>query len=132
VPEKIENFGITFAATERTALLAVFLGVLVYYLLAFAVYAWSDYLNHSNKVHEASSALRHKREDSRPLELGRVQDEEWRLVGQVKPVSSTRIIFDFYVTGLVALFAILSLLIALSAPAKTRTPANVPAHYSYE
>jgi hypothetical protein len=110
VPEKIENLGITFAATERKALLWVSIWVVIYYFTAFLIYAWSDYLNHRNKVHEARLALRKEQEDAR-LGIARrgKSDDQWRLVAQVVPISWARIIFDFFVTGLVALFAIWSL-----------------------
>jgi TRAP-type C4-dicarboxylate transport system permease small subunit len=129
VPEKIENFGITFAATERKALLWVSLGIVVYYFAAFILYAWSDYLSHSNKVHVARLALRKEQEGPRSLVVGR---DEWKLVAQVVPVSWARIAFDFFVTGLVALFAIWSLWgavhqVAPKVSATPTTPAAAPA-----
>src|SRR5262249_9795049 len=42
VPEKIQNLGITFAAPERVKLLWVAVAVVVYYLIAFIVYAVND------------------------------------------------------------------------------------------
>ncbi len=106
VPEKIENLGITFAATERRALLWVSLGVVVYYFAAFVIYAWSDYLSHSNKVFEARVALRQQQDEPLPIHLGGFPEDKWALVKQVVPVSWTRMAFDFFVTGLVALLAI--------------------------
>src|ERR1700730_14495042 len=92
VPEKIENLGITFAATERRALLFVFLGVVVYYAVAFGIYAWADYLNHSNKVYEANNALREARWNARAPT--RVASDPWQLIGQVDPISRARIAFE--------------------------------------
>jgi hypothetical protein len=106
VPEKIENFGITFAPSERRALLFVFLGVVVYYYAAFIIYAWGDYLNHSNKVFEAQKALKKQMEEPRALTLGVVQEDRWGLEERVIKVSRSRTIFDFFVTGLVALLAV--------------------------
>lgn len=42
VPERIETFGITVTPRQEESLLYILAGVIGYFLLAFAIYAWSD------------------------------------------------------------------------------------------
>jgi len=49
VPEKIETFGITVSAQQEESLLYILAGVIAYFLVAFAVYSWSD-LKHRDTI----------------------------------------------------------------------------------
>ncbi len=79
VPEKIENFGITFTRPERKALLWVFLAVVLYYAVAFIVYSLSDFLSYLYAVHQG------------------------------RPASTMRGVFDFVIPLVVAVVAMWSL-----------------------
>jgi hypothetical protein len=142
VPEKIENFGITFAAPERKALLWVFVAVVVYYMVAFIVYSMSDALKYGYAVYRGREELRKQSEDlakERANSIGGVRlaqpppkpPDPWRYVDLVTPASLARGIFDFIVPLFVAGFAIWSLVGAVTqvttnapgAPAKAETSA---------
>ena len=110
VPARIENFGISFAAPERKALLWVFIAVVVYYLYAFIVYSVSDYLLHRYAIHLARLEL------SKRLQPGSINidstppaDSDWQPIRFVGPTSRNRTFFDFIIPLLVGLLAISSL-----------------------
>ena len=44
VPSKITTFGVEFSEADQDLLLGLFGGVVIYFLVAFLVYAWSDFL----------------------------------------------------------------------------------------
>lgn len=44
VPSKITTFGVEFSEADQNLLLGLFGGVVIYFLVAFLVYAWSDFL----------------------------------------------------------------------------------------
>ena len=129
VPEKIENFGIIFAAPERRALLWVFVAVVVYYTVAFIVYAFSDFLSYVYAVHQGRAELI-KPPSGGVGSLRLPVDTPWSLIGYVTPASLARGVFDFIVPVLVALFAMWSLwgaitqvrTVAPNAPATTPAP----------
>ncbi len=127
VPAKIENFGISFAAPERKALLWVFGAVVGYYTLAFIFYSLSDLLSYAYAVHRGRIELRKQREEPPPgpISLFPVEqpvDPPWSLIGWVTPTSLARAIFDFIVPLVAAGVAIWSLLGAV-----THVVTNVPA-----
>ena len=115
VPAKIENFGITFAAPERKALLWVFVAVVVYYTLAFIIYSISDALSYGYAVYRGREELRKQNEEDSKNVMNAMRREtqpvvdSWRFVGLVTPASLARGLFDFIVPLLVAGLAIWSL-----------------------
>ena len=141
VPAKIENFGITFAAPERKALLWVFVAVVLYYSVAFIVYALHDFLSYLYAVHQGSAALRRQRDEERdaatisiiaPNTAKPSGDTPWSFVRYVTPASLVRGVFDFAIPLAVAGVAIWSLWgavhqVTTSAPGTPATPAVAPA-----
>jgi len=127
VPEKIENFGITFAVPERKALLWVFVAVVVYYMLAFVIYSISDALRYGYTVYRGRQELQRQSEEVPVNTIVRREPkpvDPWRYVNLVTPASVARGLFDFLVPVLVAAFAIWSLWGAVHqvAPKASATP----------
>jgi hypothetical protein len=77
VPTKITTFGIVFSSTDRSVLLALIGGVVLYFLCAFAVYGWTDFI----AAHRATSSER------REALTARLRDEE--LLRDAEDESST-------------------------------------------
>jgi hypothetical protein len=136
VPAKIENFGISFATPERKALLWIFLAVVLYYTVAFIIYAMSDFLSYLYAVHQGSEELKKQREPPTSANLfGTVSLEPakpqwvgtpWPLVGYVTWASVGRGIFDFLIPLVVAGVAVWSLWGAVHQVATT-APSAAPA-----
>ena len=105
VPEKIENFGITFTRPERKALLWVFLAVVLYYAVAFIVYSLSDFLSYLYAVHQGRAAIKNQETDAVKL----MGESPWRIVRFVTPASTMRGVFDFVIPLVVAVVAMWSL-----------------------
>jgi hypothetical protein len=134
VPAKIENFGISFAAPERQALLWVFFAVVLYYTVAFVVYAMSDFLIYRYAVHQGRVALRKQREEQSAAVISvrseapaDSPDTPWSLVGYVTSASVGRGIFDFVVPLIVGGIAMWSLWGAVHQVATTVPSATAPA-----
>ena len=141
VPAKIENFGISFSSPERKALLWVFLAVVLYYTLAFIVYAFSDFLSYLYAIRQGSMALWKQRQEE--VSSSGVADWEkewkrdeaetpWSPVVFVTPASLVRGVFDFIIPLAVAAVAVWSLWgavhhVATTAPSAPASPAVAPA-----
>ncbi len=133
VPAKIENLGVTFTAPERTALLWVFMMVVVYYTLAFAFYATSDFLTYLHSVHLGRQEIRRQRLAGANVKdnLMKPGDPEvsspWRLTRWVAPASVFRAIIDFVVPVPVAVYAIVILWGATHTAIQPKpTPTTLP------
>ena len=127
VPAKIENFGISFAAPERKALLWVFFAVVLYYTAAFVVYALSDFLSYLYAVHQGRLALRKQRDVQSPTTSSIFDtppsiDTPCSFVRFVTPASHLRGVFDFIIPLVIALFAMSSLWGAVHQVTTTVTP----------
>lgn len=134
VPAKIENFGISFAAPERQALLWVFFAVVLYYTVAFILYAMSDFLIYRYAVHQGRVALRKQREERSAASIAitseppdDLPDTPWSLVGYVTSASVGRGIFDFMIPLVIAVVAMWSLWGAVHQVATKAPPASAPA-----
>jgi hypothetical protein len=135
VPAKIDNFGISFAAPERQALLWVFLAVVLYYTVAFIVYAMSDFLMYRYAVHQGREALKKQRAEHSSLDISIISetpskppDAPWSLVGYVTWASVGRGIFDFLIPLVVSGVAVWSLVGAVSqVTTKATTAPTAPA-----
>ncbi len=51
IPTKISALGVEFPPTEQGLFLLAITGVVIFYLLAFIVYAWTDYINWKTELH---------------------------------------------------------------------------------
>jgi hypothetical protein len=136
VPQKIENLGLTFSVAERKAVLWVFMGVVVYYTVAFIVYAMNDFLTARRAVYIGRQELRKQRREQNLMEKMRsAQDADderpWRMIVLVSPVSILRGILEFAVPIAVASYAIWALYgaIGIAAQRKIPTPQDLKDQY---
>lgn len=126
-PVKIESIGIEFSAANKPVLLYIILGVVVYFLVAFAVYATSDFIAWQRSYYELTDRIedevaeqRYRAEeagmesvvtDIRPLDRRR---EAWRSILRraIAPTSVIRAAVEFLVPIAIGIFAVASLLSA--------------------
>jgi hypothetical protein len=123
IPAKIENFGISFTVPERKALLSVFFWVVGYYLVAFIIYAWSDFLSYLHAQYVGREELRRERQRSDRGEQP-VGIPPWRWGNLVPSASVVRGLFDFFVPVFVAGYAMCLLWGAHTAQVATTAPAG--------
>lgn len=131
LPSKISALGIEFNPTNQKALLIAMACLIAYFLIAFVVYAWSDFL--SWRLSITQSALDALHDLSRPLvtdllQLGRAvvprNEKEQGLVDKIfeeqmgwmsiwnrlsKPTAMVRGVFEFLLPLVVGLFAVIDI-----------------------
>jgi hypothetical protein len=76
IPSKIENLGIEFSSQDRATLLYLIVVAVVYFLTAFVIYAWSDFVRWRLSIHRTTLGLR---ESSVAEET--VSDDRWVPLG---------------------------------------------------
>lgn len=131
VPEKIETFGITVTPKQEESLLYILSGVIGYFLVAFAIYAWADLkrrdtiaAKHRQRVRpvidDASAKFRRTEErlkksdveasksvqDPAFLELAGLSDQI-KFAQRVQRVATIRILVDVYFPMLAGLSAMI-------------------------
>ncbi len=118
VPSKISALGIEFAKTDQNLLLSVIGIIILYFLVAFLIYAASDIIiwHHSfSQSLKASMVARWKSEAERDpvMEIGDYIDDFLRrpfsvrfILGLTTPVSLLRAIFEFLLPVTVGIYAI--------------------------
>jgi hypothetical protein len=128
VPSKITALGIECGPSDQRALLKMFTAIVLYFLLAFVIYAISDLVAWRTSFHQAVFEWRKRREllkdDERSAEDRMFREflsrgQLWSRV--TRPVSLLRAIFDFAVPVLIAAYAVHAL--STTPPPK---PANPP------
>jgi len=82
-------------------LLKLLLAIVVYYTLAFGIYAWNDALLYGNAIHQARIALRKQQQEATKGSAS----APWARLNQVTHAATTRLTFDFIVTVMIALYA---------------------------
>lgn len=128
-PIKIESIGIEFSAANKPVLLYIILGVVVYFLIAFAVYAASDFIAWQRSYYELIDRI----EDEEAQRQYRAEEEEsgmtnvvvdiqpvdrrklaWRSILRraIAPTSVIRAAVEFVVPVALGIFAAASLLSA--------------------
>lgn len=120
IPTKISALGIDFAPSDQHALLNVMACVVVYFLFAFVIYAFSDYLLWK-VVCDESQPIRRKGffDQEASGTVDRANLSKGGLVDllphspylMARPTAIIRAIFEFGLPILVAIYAILSLLL---------------------
>lgn len=132
VPEKIQAFGITVSSSQERSLLYLLAAVLLYFLLAFGVYAWADLQRRKTIfskaqsdfkpiIDKASQKLREVQESWKEFDdpeatsaLFENEDfiklsaltEQAKLAGRVSRVGTVRVVFDVALPILIGLFSI--------------------------
>lgn len=126
MPGKIESIGIDFPPSDKPTLLLIFAGVIAYLLLAFVVYAASDFIVWQRSYHELVDRLsfenaerRYKAEQEGAtnvimgIEAMDERKEAWKtgLRKAIAPTSVVRALVEFLLPIAIGLFAVVSLLL---------------------
>ena len=120
VPQRIATFGIEFSRTDRETLLNLVAAVIVYYLVAFCVYAFSDLaawrVAYGYAVRESIRRRRSETEDEKYARIAAEQQDPPRRgfalwYNLSKRISMMRAIFDFGLPIVVAVVAVVSLFV---------------------
>jgi len=120
IPKEIEALGVKFSTSDQRALLMVLAAVTAYFLVAFLIYAASDFLTWrlslKTAVHELMKTAREQDEYDKHIEQEIDDNIRERYPSlhvshrMVIPVSRMRATFEFLVPLLVGLCAIIVLL----------------------
>ena len=128
VPSKISALGIEFDRTDQSALLKMLAVIVVYFLVAFLIYATSDFVAWRTSYHYAVREWRKRgalmNDQEREVEEHAMRDylRRWALWSRVgRPTSVLRALFEFVVPIFVGLYAVH----ALSTTPPPRT-ASIP------
>lgn len=110
-PSKISALGIEFTQSSLPALRFLLIVVVLYFVVAFSIYAFSDFLAWQVAINDAMYAsyrLRMAGED----ELGKkaVAYPRTKWYGLIRPVSAMRAIFEFLVPIGAGTYALIALL----------------------
>lgn len=132
IPTKISALGIEFSQTDRHSLLFTIAAVVIYCLIAFSIYSWSDLL--AWKITYYHAFIAHQLETKASEDLGPLEFISWRQFKTNKmpikkadekttrivirpfwyslyqPVTFLRAIFEFLAPLLIGLYAIYILL----------------------
>jgi hypothetical protein len=128
VPSRISALGIEFDRADQSALLGMLAAVVVYFLVAFVVYATSDFVAwrvaFRNAVLSSQREYEAQSDDQRAAEdrlRQRLRSGHW-WAGASRSVSVTRALFEFLVPLIIGVFAVYSL--SVSRPPTTTTSSN--------
>ena len=109
VPAKINALGIEFTKTDQRSLLIIIGLVFTYFLFAFSIYAWSDFLRFQRKFSELRQLQQsHNRTEASPgmkalSSEGEAQD--FRALTSSKRLIWIRIVFDVFLPAVLGLIA---------------------------
>ena len=116
VPSKISALGIEFTQTDRKSLLSIIALITIYFLVAFAIYAASDFvawpLAFLPALREAFSVRKKRVMEDRDYELTYLYKHmaSWGVVFRLSgPLSFIRALFEFVLPLLVGVYAVLLL-----------------------
>lgn len=125
LPGRIESIGVDFPAGDKPILLLIFASVIAYFLLAFVVYAASDFIAWQRSYHELIDKLEFEEAERQykaeqagmknvviSIEPVNKPKEAWKSILRraIAPTSVTRASVEFLVPLGVGLFALVSLL----------------------
>ena len=124
IPSKISAFGIDFTQADQRSLLFAIAAVIVYFLIAFLIYAGSDYLEwrlayrhaledaleerFKSEEEDEGRYLKRREAVQRALSDLRVSSVHWS--GLSRPISAVRAVFEFIVPICISIYAIVVLL----------------------
>jgi hypothetical protein len=126
VPSKISALGIEFTQTDQRSLLSAIAAIIFYFLVAFIVYASSDFLGWRLAFHSALKEIRAERrlmsedDNERHWIIEREVEDELRkryrfhhtLLTLSRPISFLRAMFEFAIPIIISVYAIVALLMA--------------------
>ena len=125
LPAKIESIGIQFSVGDKPALLRILAATLIYFLIAFAVYAASDFIAWKRSYYELVDRLALEEAKRNwdaeqagatnvvvDIEAINTREETWKSILRkaIGPTSFIRALVEFLVPIAVGVFAIVSLL----------------------
>jgi hypothetical protein len=125
VPERISTFGIEFSKADQTAVLRVLAIVVLYFLVAFVIYAFSDFVSwritfrgalreaHMERVQSELEGISKETKDVTETHARRGR----RWTRAARPTSWARTIFEFLLPVLVGSYAVIALLSGSPPPA---------------
>jgi hypothetical protein len=107
VPSKISALGIEFSPTDQKALLSVLALVIIYFVVAFAIYAASDFIAWRLALQSAMRAWIHRdRGTSSHREMEERLRERFRIIPYfLAPTSLLRGVFEFLLPLIVGIYA---------------------------
>ena len=109
VPAKINALGIEFTKTDQQSLLFIIGLVIAYFLIAFVIYAWSDFLRFQRKFSELRQLQQgHKRAEASPgmkALSSEVEFQDFRALTSSKRLIWIRLGFDVFLPAIVGLIA---------------------------
>ena len=108
VPSKINALGIEFTRTDQRALILAIGAIVTYFLVAFAIYAASDFTAWRVAFHNALEEWNREPnpavgEETEEHRRGSQRARWWRIVG--RPVSAVRATLEFLVPVVVGVYA---------------------------
>lgn len=108
VPSKISALGIDFNALDQVVLLRSLGFVILFFLLAFIIYAASDYFASRLAYHKVIEELKAAKKDD--ADSNRARSLEQRLIDYfVGPTWFLRVVFEFIIPVIVAIVAVVLL-----------------------
>ena len=120
VPTKISALGIEFAETNQKALLSILALAVIYFIIAFIIYAASDFLawRKSIRANLIDTVLeRANKEKENPALISREREiimkygqSERYLFVLSKPVSAARALFEFLLPVIVGIYSAIALI----------------------
>lgn len=132
VPSKISALGIDFSFTDQKMLYRALAGVIGYFVVAFILYAASDFVawrvawmnamraatraRHERKASESASELHHAVEQELSAQFRNVP------YALSSSVSSLRALFDFAVPVIIGVWGMTATLLAHPSPPTAQTP----------
>lgn len=114
-PQSIPAFGITFEPSDREALRQLFAGMLTFFLAAFLLYGWTDFLTWRMNYHkERQDAAAHRERYNQQVQEGGIEKDQLvkrspgynRMMKTVPFTSFVRACFEFLLPVIVAIVSI--------------------------
>lgn len=111
VPSRITSIGIEFSETNKESLLLIIATGIIYFIFAFFIYALSDFISwriEFNKTRlDALDDRRATKKENREYDEHYVTyNRLYRLVYFSRPVSVTRVFFDFILPIMISVYAL--------------------------
>jgi hypothetical protein len=112
IPTKISALGIEFSSNSRMALLWILALIVGYFLVAFLIYAFSDFIGWRLRLNQADIAAFQKPNEKIIIKagsvFGRFKSSAKTIVGPfVRPISFLRALFEFLVPIVVGIYALI-------------------------
>ncbi len=112
IPTKINALGITFESNDKKAIIRVFSFIIIYFLTAFVIYAWSDFISwRLALLRDLQDDFEKNYEKSVDIDseiLFNQYKNKWRILSS--PTSKIRALFEFIFPIVISIFTVITLL----------------------